>query len=425
MTDVNNKIHPSSWHLPAWLHALSLTYNAKYTMPDGGNTMGVLSGIRVVDFTRVVAGPYCTMLLGDLGAEIIKIEQPGKGDDTRSWGPPFVGGESAYFLSVNRNKKSVCLDLNNKHDLKVIHQLMAESDVVIENFRSGIMERFGLGYEDWRERHPRLIYCSISGYGRSGPYKDRAGYDVIVSAMGGLMGITGTPEGGPVKTGVALTDVITGLNAFAAIQTALYHRERSGQGQRVDVSLLSAELAALINAASNYLIAGEVPQPQGSAHGSIVPYQAFRAADGYIVIGAANDKLFQKLCLALKHPEWAADARFLTNAERVKNREALVPLIEEALQAESVATWEPLLAQAGIAVGPVNRMDQVFQDPQVMHSQQVVSLAHPTAGDVRLVGPAVSYSLTPAEITSPPPLLGEHTQEIIQSYGAPSQASDT
>jgi crotonobetainyl-CoA:carnitine CoA-transferase CaiB-like acyl-CoA transferase len=385
------------------------------------NTMGVLSGIRVVDFTRVVAGPYCTMLLGDLGAEVIKIEQPGKGDDTRSWGPPFVGGESAYFLSVNRNKKSVCLDLNNEDDLKVVHRLVAESDVVIENFRSGIMERFGLGYEDWRERHPRLIYCSISGYGRSGPYKDRAGYDVIVSAMGGLMGITGTPEGEPVKTGVALTDVITGLYAFSAIQTALYHRERSGQGQRLDVSLLSAELAALINAASNYLVAGEVPQPQGSAHGSIVPYQAFRAADGYIVIGAANDKLFQKLCLALAHPEWASDERFRTNAERVKNREALISLIEDALQAESVATWEPLLAQAGIAVGPVNRMDQVFQDPQVMHSQQVVSLAHPTAGDVRLVGPAVNYSLTPAEITSPPPLLGEHTQEIIQSYCDPSQ----
>ncbi|EFH81491.1 CaiB/BaiF CoA transferase family protein [Ktedonobacter racemifer] len=383
--------------------------------------MGVLSGIRVVDFTRVVAGPYCTMLLGDLGAEIIKIEQPGKGDDTRSWGPPFVGGESAYFLSVNRNKKSVCLDLNNEDDLKVVHRLVAESDVMIENFRSGIMERFGLGYEDWRERHPRLIYCSISGYGRSGPYKDRAGYDVIVSAMGGLMGITGTPEGEPVKTGVALTDVITGLYAFSAIQTALYHRERSGQGQRLDVSLLSAELAALINAASNYLVSGEVPQPQGSAHGSIVPYQAFRAADGYIVIGAANDKLFQKLCQALAHPEWASDERFRTNAERVKNREALISLIEDALQAESVATWEPLLAQAGIAVGPVNRMDQVFQDPQVMHSQQVVSLAHPTAGDVRLVGPAVNYSLTPAEITSPPPLLGEHTQEIIQSYRDPSQ----
>lgn len=382
--------------------------------------MGVLSGIRVVDFTRVVAGPYCTMLLGDLGAEVIKIEQPGKGDDTRSWGPPFVGGESAYFLSVNRNKKGVCLDLNNEDDLKVVHQLVAESDVVIENFRSGIMERFGLGYEDWRERHPRLIYCSISGYGRSGPYKDRAGYDVIVSAMGGLMGITGTPEGEPVKTGVALTDVITGLYAFSAIQTALYHRERSGLGQRLDVSLLSAELAALINAASNYLVAGEVPQPQGSAHGSIVPYQAFRAADGYIVIGAANDKLFQKLCLALKHPEWVSDERFRTNAERVNNREALVALIEEALQAESVATWEPLLAQAGIAVGPVNRMDQVFQDPQVMHSQQVVSLAHPTAGDVRLVGPAVNYSLTPAEITSPPPLLGEHTQEIMQLFNPPS-----
>jgi crotonobetainyl-CoA:carnitine CoA-transferase CaiB-like acyl-CoA transferase len=373
--------------------------------------MGVLAGIRVVDFTRVVAGPYCSMLLGDLGAEVIKIEPPA-GDDTRSWGPPFVEGESAYFLGINRNKKSVCLDLRTPEDREVAHQLVGRSDVVIENFRSGIMERFGLGYEAWSERRPGLIYCSISGYGRSGPYKDRAGYDVIVSAMGGLMGITGTPEGAPVKTGVALTDVISGLNAFSAILAALYHRERTGQGQRLDVSLLSAELASLINAAGSYLIAGEVPTPQGSAHGSIVPYQAFRASDGYIVIGAANDKLFQKLCQALGHPEWASDERFLSNAARVRHREQLVALIEAALKGETVAAWELRLAQAGIAVAPVNRMDRVFRDPQVVHSQQVVTVTHPTVGQMRLVGPAVTYSLTPARVTAPPPLLGQHTEEV-------------
>jgi crotonobetainyl-CoA:carnitine CoA-transferase CaiB-like acyl-CoA transferase len=376
--------------------------------------MGALTGIRVVDFSRVVAGPYCTMLLGDLGAEVIKVEQPDLGDDTRSWGPPFVQGESTYFLGLNRNKKSVCLNLRDAHDLAQAHKLIATSDVVIENFRSGVMERFGLGYEDWREQHPGLIYCSISGYGRTGPYKDRAGYDVIVAAMGGLMGITGTPDGIPMKTGVALTDVITGLNAYSAILAALYHRERTGQGQRLDVSLLSAELAALINASSGYLIAGEVPEPQGNAHGSIVPYQAFQAADGYLVIGAANDRLFQQLCQVLNHPEWATDTRFLTNADRVHNRSILVAAITETLQAKTVAFWEPQLAAAGIAVAPVNRMDQVFNDPQVVHSQQVVTINHPTIGELPLVGPAVNYSLTPAEIRLPPPLLGEHTEEVSQ-----------
>ncbi len=377
--------------------------------------MGALSGIQVLDFTRVVAGPYCTMLLGDLGAEIVKVEQPGQGDDTRSWGPPFIKGESAYFLGINRNKKSVCLDLHNEHDLKIAHQLMQQSDIVIENFRSGVMERFGLGYEDWHQHHPGLIYCAISGYGRTGPYKDRAGYDVMVSAMGGLMSITGTPEGAPVKTGVALTDVIAGLNAFSAILAALYHRERTGQGQRIDVSLLSAELASLINAASNYLVAGEIPEPQGSAHSSIVPYQAFQASNGYIMIGAANDKLFRLLCPALGHPEWATDARYLTNASRVQNRAELLAQIEAIIQTDTVQAWETRLVAVGVAVAPVNRMDQVFQDPQVISSQQVVTIAHPGVGDVKMVGPAVTYSLTPAQVTTPPPQLGEHSAEIIKA----------
>ncbi|MFL5626449.1 MAG: CaiB/BaiF CoA transferase family protein [Ktedonobacteraceae bacterium] len=376
--------------------------------------MGALSGIRVVDFTRVVAGPYCTMLLGDIGAEVIKVEPP-QGDDTRSWGPPFVGGESAYFLAINRNKKSVCLDLRAEEDLERARQLVLKSDVVIENFRSGVMERFGLSYEDLRQHHPGLIYCTISGYGRTGPYKDRAGYDVIVSAMGGLMGITGMPGEPPVKTGVALTDIITGLYAFSSILAALYHRQRTGQGQRIDVSLLSAELASLINAASNYLVAGQIPTPQGSAHGSIVPYQAFRASDGYILIGAANDKLFYQLCQALDHPEWASDARFLTNADRVHNREQLLILIEDVLQTQTVAAWEPRLAAAGVAVAPINRMDQVFHDPQVVHSRQVVTVSHPTAGEVQMVGPAVTYSLTPAQVTTPPPGLGEHTTEVVKA----------
>lgn len=375
--------------------------------------MGVLSGIRVADFTRIVAGPYCTMQLGDLGAEVIKVEPP-QGDDTRGWGPPFVGDESAYFLSLNRNKKSVCLDLRTEEGLEVARKLIQTSDVVIENFRSGVMEKLGLGYEEWQPRHPGLIYCSISGYGRTGPYKDRAGYDVIVSAMGGLMGITGTPGGQPVKTGVALTDVITGLHAFSAILAALYHREQTGQGQRLDISLLSAELSALINAASNYLIGGVIPEPQGSAHSSIVPYQAFQASDGYILIGAANDKLFSRLCQELGHPEWATDSRFCTNAGRVQHRAVLLPWIEEVLQTNTVAVWEARLGAAGVAVAPVNRMDQVFHDPQVLHSGQVVTMTHPTAGEIQVVGPAVTYSLTPAQAITPPPRIGEHTTEIAK-----------
>jgi crotonobetainyl-CoA:carnitine CoA-transferase CaiB-like acyl-CoA transferase len=376
--------------------------------------MGVLSGIRVIDFTRVVAGPYCTMMLGDLGAEVLKIEPP-QGDDTRKWGPPFVGDESAYFLAINRNKKSVCLDLRTEEGLEAARTLIMTADIVIENFRTGVMEQLGLSYDDLRPHHPGLIYCSISGYGRTGPYKDRAGYDVIVSAMGGLMGITGTPGGPPVKTGVALTDVATGLHAFSSILAALYHREQTGEGQRIDISLLSVELASLINAASNYLIGGMIQEPQGSAHNSIVPYQAFKASDGYILIGAANDRLFARLCRAMNHPEWSDDPRFATNEARVQHRNILLPALEAVIETDTMAAWEEKLEAAGVAVAPINRMDQVFQDPQVLHSQQVVTMTHPTAGEIRLVGPAVTYSLTPAQMTTPPPRLGEHTKEVLQA----------
>ncbi|GHO96800.1 CoA transferase [Reticulibacter mediterranei] len=385
--------------------------------------MGVLSGIRVIDFTRVVAGPYCTMMLGDLGAEVLKIESP-QGDDTRKWGPPFVEGESAYFLAINRNKKSVCLDLRTEEGLEAARKLIMTADIVIENFRSGVMEQLGLSYDDLRPHHPGLIYCSISGYGRTGPYKDRAGYDVIVSAMGGLMGITGTPGGPPVKTGVALTDVATGLHAFSSILAALYHRERMGEGQRIDISLLSVELASLINAASNYLIGGMIQEPQGSAHNSIVPYQAFKASDGYLLIGAANDRLFVRLCRALNHPEWSDDPRFATNEARVQHRDILLPALEAVLETDTMAAWEEKLEAAGIAVAPINHMDQVFQDPQVLHSQQVVTMTHPTAGEIRLVGPAVTYSLTPAQMTTPPPRLGEHTAEVLQAIRDTNQKLD-
>jgi len=353
------------------------------------------------------------MLLGDLGAEVIKVEQPGQGDDSRGWGPPFVAGISTYYLAINRNKKSICLNLRYPEGVEIARKLIMKSDVVLENFRPGFMDQLGLGFEELHKVQPRLVYCSISGFGQSGPYKNRAGYDVIVSALGGLMGITGTPGGEPVKTGVAVLDQSTGLNAYAGILAALYHRERTGEGQRVDVSLLSTQLAMLINAASGYLIAGEIPVPQGTAHQSVVPYQAFRASDGYILIGAANDKLFRQLCQGLGHPEWGTDPRFKTNYDRVINREELVRLLEEALQADTIAGWERRLMEAQVAVAPVNRMDQVFSDPQVVHSQQVVTVPHPIVGDLPQVGPAVKHSLTPAQVTTPPPGLGEHTHEIL------------
>jgi crotonobetainyl-CoA:carnitine CoA-transferase CaiB-like acyl-CoA transferase len=375
--------------------------------------VGALTGIRVLDFTRVVAGPYCTMLLGDLGADVIKIEQPGHGDDTRTWGPPFVAGESTYFLSINRNKRSVCLDLQSAEGLAQARALVASSDVVVENFRPGVMDRLGLGYEALHALHPRLIYCAISGFGQDGPSRDRAGYDVIVQALGGLMGITGTPEGEPVKTGVALTDLAAGLYASSGILAALYHRERTGEGQRIDVSLLSTQLATLINVASAYLVAGVIPVPQGSSHASIVPYQAFKASDGYIIIGAANDRLFANLCQTLGHPEWITDPRFRTNVDRVAHRQLLVGLIQEILLTDTVAHWEERLIAGQMAVAPVNNMAQVFQDPQVVHSQQVAHIPHPTVGDLPLVGPAITLSHTPAEIRLPPPLLGEHTEELL------------
>ena len=379
--------------------------------------MGILTGIRVADFTRVVSGPFATMLLGDLGADVFKIERPGTGDDTRGWGPPFVGSESTYFFSVNRNKKSVVLDLRTSEGREQARRLSLSCDVVVENFRPGYMDRVGLGYETLRAERSDIIYCGISGFGQTGPYRDRAGYDVPIQAMGGLMSITGEPERPPVKTGVALVDVIAAQYAFSGILAALYHRERTGEGQRVDVSLLGAELAALINVASAYLVAGEMPIRRGTAHASIVPYQVFGASDGYVMIGAANDKLFAAFCAEAGRPEWASDPRFMTNVDRVQNREALLPLIDELVRTDTVANWVERLQRAGVAVAPVNDVAQAFADPQVAQSGQVVTIAHPVAGDLPLVGPAALYSQTPAEVRLPPPLLGEHTAEVLSSLG--------
>ena len=375
--------------------------------------MSPLSGIRVLDFTRVVSGPYCTQLLSDLGAEVIKIERPGSGDDSRAFGPPFVKGESVYFLSLNRGKKSVVIDLASEAGREAARQLAGEVDVVIENFRTGYMASVGLDYESLVADNERLVYCSMTGFGETGPYKDRAGYDVMVSALGGMMGITGMPGSPPVKTGVALLDVATGVHAATAICAALYERERSGHGQRIELSLLGVQLATLVNAASVYLVSGEVMGPQGNAHVAIVPYQAFRAADGYVVVGAANDSMFTRLCDVLGLPELAHDRRFTTNADRVAHRKELEKLIGDRLVQATVAEWVDKISDAGVAVAPVNSIKDVFSDPQVVASGQVVAFDHTTLGEINLVGSPIHMSRTPVTHQGAPPILGEHTKEIL------------
>jgi crotonobetainyl-CoA:carnitine CoA-transferase CaiB-like acyl-CoA transferase len=370
-------------------------------------------GIRILDFTRVVSGPYCTQLLSDLGAEVVKIERPGSGDDARAFGPPFIKGESVYFLSLNRGKKSVVIDLATQPGRADARRLACEFDVVIENFRTGFMASVGLDYETLASDNERLVYCSMTAFGETGPYKDRAGYDVMVSALGGMMGITGVPGGPPVKTGVALLDVATGLHAATAICAALYERERSGKGQRIELSLLGVQLATLINAASAYLVGGEVMGPQGNAHVAIVPYRAFRAADGYIVVGAANDSMFARLCDVLEVSELAHDRRFASNADRVEHREELETAIGERLAGATVSEWVDRIGAAGVAVAPVNSIRDVFSDPQVVASGQVVPFEHTALGEIQLVGSPVHLGRTPVSYQGAPPTLGEHTEEIL------------
>jgi crotonobetainyl-CoA:carnitine CoA-transferase CaiB-like acyl-CoA transferase len=381
--------------------------------PGDGARAGALSGIRVLDFTRVVSGPYATLMLGDLGADVVKVESLGEGDDTRAWGPPWVGADSAYYLGLNRNKRSIAVDLKTAEGAALARELAARSDVVIENFRPGVMDRLGLGYEALSRDHPELVYCGISAFGEHGPYRERPGYDVMISAMGGLMGITGTPGGDPVKVGVALVDVATGLYAALGVTAAVLEVQRTGRGQRVSTSLLSVELAILINAASNYLLAGEVMSPQGSAHSSIVPYQAFRCADDWIVIAAANDRLFAALANALGVPEWQRDERFATNAARVEHRELLCGLISDKVAAGPAAEWIARLGEAGVAVAPVNRMDQVFADPRGSALDPVQEVEHPAHGPLRLVRPALEMSAAAKVAATAPPALGQHTDEVL------------
>jgi formyl-CoA transferase len=372
-----------------------------------------LSGYRVLDLSRILAGPYCTMILGDQGAEVIKVERPDSGDDTRSWGPPFAGGESAYYLCCNRNKKSIAVDLKHPSGAELVRELAKVSDVLVENFTPGLTQRFGLDYETLRGINPRLVYASITAYGQDGPYRDRPGYDMVLSAVGGLMWITGERDGNPCKVGVAITDVLTGIYASGAITAALLWRERSGRGQYLDISLLDAQVSALANIASNYLVAGQEATRWGTAHESIIPYQVFRTKDRPIAIAVANQKLWVNFCKLVGRPQWLEDPRFESNSKRVEHREVLLPLIDELMAQRTCDEWMEVFVEAAIPCGPVNDMEHLFADPQVLHRAMIAEVPHPTIGSLRLTGTPIKYSETPATIRRHPPLLGEHTDEVL------------
>jgi len=372
-----------------------------------------LKGVRVIDLTRIIAGPYCSMILGDLGAEIIKVEQPKIGDESRAWGPPWVQEMSAYFISINRSKKSLTLNLKHPQGIEILKSLARNADVLLENFRPGTMEEMGVGYEVLRGMNPRLVYCDMTGYGVDGPYRDKPGVDVIVSAIGGLMSITGEPGGAPVKVGVPLTDVLTGLYAFGAIASALLLRKETGRGQRISINLLAMQLATLINIGSNYLIGGIIPQRWGSAHSNIVPYEAHRAKDDYLIFGVVNERMWKSFCDLLGMEELQDDPRFCDNSRRIENRQALYEIIDRKMAEKTVDEWIPLFDQAGIPCGPINSFDRVFSDPQVLHLGLVKEVEHPHYGKIRMVGPPATFSESKIGIQSPPPMLGEHNQEIL------------
>lgn len=377
---------------------------------------GPLQGIRVIDLSRIVVGPYCSMVLGDMGADVIKIEMPEIGDDTRMWGPPFAGGESAYFISLNRNKRSITLNLKSEKGKEILRLMIAEADVLIENFRMGTLEKMGFGYEPVKKLNPKIIYCSITGYGKAGPYADEAGVDIVVAAESGLTGITGQKDGPPAKVGVAITDILTALFAQGAIANALYHREKTGKGQRIDLSLFESQVAALFNMASNYLISGAIPQRWGMAHASIVPYQGFKTADDtYIMVAVTSEKMWERFCQAIEKPALASDPEFDRNEKRVIHREKLVPMLEEMFAGQPADHWLRKLKAVKIPCGRVNTMDRVFNHPQIEPLNMVVEVDHPTAEKIKLVGIPVKYSETPGTIRRPPPLLGQHTEEILVS----------
>jgi formyl-CoA transferase len=384
--------------------------------------MQPLNNIRILDITRALAGPYCTMMLGDLGADVIKVERPGSGDETRGWGPPFVGkpygsypGESAYFIAANRNKRSMTVNIQSAEGKEIIRQLAGISDALVENYRTGDLDKLGLGYPDLHRLYPKLIYCSVSGYGRTGPYADRPGYDAILQAEGGMMSITGPIEGPPSRAGIPIIDITSGMFAATAILAALRARDITGEGQLVDISLFDSHVALLTNVASNYLVGGKPPSRLGNAHPNLVPYDAFSARDGWFIVGVANDKQWGLLCDLLARPDLKTDSRFAANRDRVNNRNVLVAELNRIFSQRDANDWLADLTKAGLPCGRINSIPEVFDHPQAQARQMTLEADHASAGTVRLPGFPYKFSHTPAEIQKPPPLLGEHTEEVLTS----------
>ncbi|MGG0893109.1 CaiB/BaiF CoA transferase family protein [Cytobacillus horneckiae] len=376
-----------------------------------------LEGVRIIDASRVLAGPFCTMILGDLGAEVIKIEHHQSGDETRGWGPPFVNGESAYYLCANRNKKSITLNLKSEEGKEIFKALAKDSDVVVQNFKTGTLEKMGLGYEELRRINEGIIVASITGFGNNGPYKDLPGYDYIIQAMSGLMSITGEKEGGPMKVGVAIADVLTALYTCIGILSAIHQRHATGEGQELDISLMDCQIASLINVASNYLVGGIEPSRLGNEHPNIAPYQVFSASDGDLVVAVGNDQQFKRFAQVAGMPELAEDSRFKENRLRVEHRAELIPICESLLKQRSKNEWKKILDDAGIPNGPINSISEMFNDPHVEAREMIMKVDHPLIEGLQLAGSPIKLSKSPVKVRQSPPLYGEHTGEILKEVG--------
>jgi formyl-CoA transferase len=376
---------------------------------------GLLVGVRVLDLTRVLAGPYCTMLLADMGADVIKVEEPGRGDDTRQWGPPFTeSGMSAYFISANRNKRSLTLNIKSKQGLAILKALIKKADVLVENFKPGTLQKLGLGYPELKKLRKSLIYCTISGYGYSGPDSEKPGYDFIAQARGGLMSITGEADGEPVRVGLAIADLLSGMYACNAITAALFARQRQKTGQRIDISLFDAQVGTLSYVASNFLISGKPPRRYGNGHPNIVPYQSFKGSDGYFAFASGNDLQWTKFVKAVGKPKWATDPRYATNPKRVENRDDLIPQLATLFATKTVAEWLAICEQAGVPAGPINTVDKVFADPQVLARQMVMDGKLGTGESIQMLASPIKVPSSPMQLRLPPPALGEHTDEVLK-----------
>ena len=375
-----------------------------------------LENIKVVDLTRTLAGPFCTMMLGDMGADIIKIEEPENGDEIRSW-MPFWNGESTQFVTFNRNKRSVTINLKEQEGIDIILSLVKDADVMIESFRSGALDRMGLGYAAVKEVKPDILYCSISGFGRTGPMADKPGYDLLIQAYSGLMNLTGEPDGMPMRVGFSLVDLFTGMMAYGSIMTALYHRQQTGQGQWIEAALLDGQVAAMSYHAAAYMATGVEPIRMGSGHPGLVPYQSFPASDGFFILGVANQGLWQRFCQAIQRPDLLEDSRFVTNDDRVANRTECVQILTEIFQTRTVAEWMEIIGDAGVPCGPIKRVSEVLSDPQVLARDMVLNLPHPNVPDLRVAGSPLKLTETPPSVRYPPPLLGQHNEEVLTELG--------